>query len=177
MSNAAKTSGMANARGGPIRSAPMTTAARKALEAQRAGASPFVPWHMPEVEVGEIVLYQSAGFNARQPSFAALVMQVNPVSLELAVFDKDLGMRLLPDAVRHKDDPEFDRLRRVNANEEERQELGVWFRGNTQFTPTERRRLKLLMEIYADELREFEESGTIHGKKPGDNGTGGDSAA
>lgn len=165
MSNAAKPNGQANARGGATRPPPMTTAARELLARQQRGlAGPPPPFKMPEVEQGEMVMYQGGSFNRSRPSLPAVVMQINPNSLELMVFDPQIGPRLLPDSVRHKDDPELARLRRVNSNDDERHEIGVWFHAAGHMTAVERRRARLLLEIYKDELDEFDRTGTISGR-------------
>jgi hypothetical protein len=151
-----------------VRSGPgPTTAALAAMKAQQTGQPVVQPFRMPEVEQGDVVLYQDGLYNPRGQTVSAVVMTVLPESLELGVFQEGTpNIRLLGSSVRHKDDPEVKRIAQINANAEERESFGVWFRSPSMFTPTERKRLKVLLSLYQDELDEFAKSGTIRGKSP-----------
>ena len=149
----------------PVEKPQLTSAALAALEAQKAGKPLPRPFVMPEVALGEIVMYQDGFYNRHGNGVPAIVTEIGPRAIELSLFGKESqNIRILGGAVRHKDDPEVARLAQVNSTSEEQEGFGVWYREDWMLTPTQKRRMKLLLDIYEGELDEYGKSGTINGK-------------
>lgn len=110
-----------------------------------------IPFTPPEVTMAEIVLYQDGFYNQSNPGVPALVTAVGPRAVKLSIIGPDaLNIRIIANDVRHKDDPENQRLAGTAA--EAGEGYGVWWHVPGRLTVAEQADLKILLDAYRDEI-------------------------
>jgi hypothetical protein len=124
---------------------------RKAARRSVGGRPALKPFNPPEVLVGDVVYYQDGFYNPHNPAHPALVTEVGPQAVKLAIVAPDaLNLRVLENDVRHRDDPEGARLSALAADEGSG--YGVWWWPPEKPTHEEVRNLRVLLAVYGTEI-------------------------